>query len=78
MILVLVGGHFFFEPLEGLDFLDVHLENNETDKNESGFYPGFQHRFFDLLFYCFLMFTFKIDMLTCRSVQDDFFDVSGW
>ena len=28
----IVGSHCFFEPLEGLDFFDVHL-----DKNESGF-----------------------------------------
>ena len=35
----------FFEPLEGFDSFAVRLDNNESDKNESGFYPGFQHLF---------------------------------
>ena len=33
------------------------------------FYPGFQHRFVGRLLYFLNDFLFKIDMLTCRSVQ---------
>ena len=43
------------EPLEGLDSFDVHL-----DKNDSGFYPGFQHLFVSL----YLAFS---DVLCSRS-----------
>ena len=32
------------DSLGGLDSFDVLLDKNESDKNDSGFYPGFQHR----------------------------------
>ena len=58
-----------FEPLEGFDFFDVPLDNNESDKSESGFYPGYRHRFFGLYSIGIGYFPSKIDMLTCRSAQ---------
>ena len=59
----------FNEPLEGVDSFDVLLDMNESNINESGFYPGFQRRFVVLYSIEIRIFLFKIDMLTCRSVQ---------
>ena len=59
----------YFKPFEGFDFIDVLLDKNDFNKTESGFYPGFQHRYFGLSFYCLGYFASKIDMLTCQSVQ---------
>ena len=59
-----------FEPLEGFDSFDVHLDNNESVKNP--------HSILDFstdlsVFYSIKIgyYVFKIDMSTCRSVQVD-------
>ena len=60
----------FNEPLEGVDSFDVLLDMIDSVSNDSGFYPGFQHRFVGLLFYWIRIFRVQDDMSTCRSVQE--------
>ena len=61
----------FNDSLEGVDSFDVLLHTNIG----FGFYPGFQHRFVGLYSIRFGYFVFKIDMLTCRSVQETNFSI---
>ena len=60
-----------FKPLEGLDFFGVLLDLNEFVLFR---YPGFQRIFVRLYVMFSDDFMFKIDMLTCRSVQESLSD----